>query len=83
MFDVDNSKSNSGCVYTLNGGVVCQKSPKQDTTTDLTTAAEYITVVEVAKEGVQMKKFITDLGVELTSEELIPYIATTMGQLLK
>ena len=47
------------------------KSSKQDTTTDSTTKAEYIASVEVAKEGVWMKKFITDLGVVPSSKELI------------
>ena len=69
--DVDDSKSNSGYVYTLNGGVVCWKSSKQDTTTDSTTEAEYIAALDVAKEGVWVKKFITDLGVVPGSEEPI------------
>ncbi|MUG03521.1 Ty1/Copia family ribonuclease HI [Bacillus tequilensis] len=50
--DVDDSKSNSGYVYTLNGGAVCWKSSKQDTTADSTTEAEYIAASDVAKEGV-------------------------------
>ena len=62
-FDVDDNKANSGCVYTLNGGAVCWKSSKQDTTSDSTTEAEYIAASDAAKEGVWMKKFITDLGV--------------------
>ena len=32
---------------------------------------EYIAIVEVAKEGVWLKKFIIDLGVVLSSEESI------------
>ena len=58
-------------MYTLNRGVVCWKSSKQDTTADSTTEVEYITAVDAAKEGVWMKKFITDLGVVLDNEELI------------
>ena len=50
--DVDDSKSNSGYVYTLNGGAVCWKSSKQDTTADSTTEAEYFAVSDAAKEGV-------------------------------
>ena len=67
--DVDDSKSNSGYVYTLNGGAVCWKSSKQDTTADLTTEAKYIAALDVAKEGVWVKKFITDLGVVPSSDE--------------
>ena len=77
--DVDDSKSNSGYVYTLNGGAVCWKISKQDTTVDSTTEVEYIAAADAAKEGVWIKKFITDLGFGPTSEELIPYIATTIG----
>ena len=67
--NVDDSKSNSGYVFTLNGGAVCYKSSKADTTTDSTTEAEYIVAV---KEGVWMKTFITNLGVVPSSEKLIP-----------
>ena len=70
--DVDDSKSNSGYVYTLNGGAMCWKSSKQDTTTDSTIEAEYITATKAATERVWMKKFVTDLGVVPSSEELIP-----------
>ena len=67
--DVDDSKSNSGYVYTLNGGAVCWKSSKQDTTADSTTEAEYIAASDTAKEGVWLKMFITYLGVVLDSEK--------------
>jgi hypothetical protein len=47
----------------LNGGAVSWKSFKQETTTDSTTEEEYIAASEVAKEGVWIKKFVTELGV--------------------
>ncbi|KAJ8492316.1 hypothetical protein OPV22_014037 [Ensete ventricosum] len=72
QFDIDDSKSNSGYVLTLNGGAVSWKSSKQDTTTDSTIEAEYIVAVEVAEKGVWMKKFIKDLGVIPSSVELTP-----------
>ena len=50
-------------MYTLNGGAVCWKSSKQDTTTDSTTEAKYIAALDIANEGVWLKKFIIDLGV--------------------
>ncbi|XP_061350404.1 secreted RxLR effector protein 161-like [Gastrolobium bilobum] len=61
--DRDDCKSQSGFVYTLNGGAICWKSSKQETTTDSTTEAEYIAASEAAKEAVWIKKFITELGV--------------------
>ena len=77
--DVDDSKSNSGYVYTLNGGAVCWKSSKQDTTADSTTEAEYIVASDAAKEGVWLKKFITDLGVVPDSEEPISLYCDNNG----
>ncbi|KAM1420933.1 hypothetical protein ACFX2I_003246 [Malus domestica] len=55
--------SNSGYVFTLNGGAVSWKSKKQDVIVDSTTEAEYVTAVEAGKEAFWMKKFITELGV--------------------
>ena len=77
--DVDDSKSNSGYVYTLNGGAVCWKSSKQDTIADSTTKAEYIAASDAAKEGVWVKKFITDLGVVPGSEEPISLYCDNNG----
>ncbi|KAK8557936.1 hypothetical protein V6N12_010159 [Hibiscus sabdariffa] len=61
--DKDDSRSQSGFVFCLNGGVVSWKSSKQDTVADSTTEAEYIAASEAAKEAVWIKKFITELGV--------------------
>ena len=61
--DKDDSKSQSGYIFTLNGGAVSWKSSKQETTADSTTEAEYIAASEAAKEAVWIKKFITELGV--------------------
>ena len=61
--DVDDSKSNSGFVFLLNGGAVSWKSSKQEITADSTCEAEYIAASEAAKEAVWMKKFLLELGV--------------------
>ena len=57
----EDSKSQSGYVFTLNGGAVSWKSSKQETTADSTTESEYIAASEAAKEVVWMKLFITEL----------------------
>ena len=61
---------------------MCWKSSKQDTTADSTTEAEYIAASDAAKEGVWVKKFITDFGVVPSSEESISLYCDN-GRLLK
>jgi len=63
MTDPDDFKSQSGFVFTLNGGAVSWKSSKQSTVANSTTEAEYIGASEASKEGFWIKKFITELGV--------------------
>ncbi|KAL4271687.1 hypothetical protein GQ457_13G016940 [Hibiscus cannabinus] len=61
--DKDDSRSQSGFVFCLNGGAVSWKSSKQDTIADSTTEAEYIAASKAAKEAVWIKKFKSELGV--------------------
>ena len=61
--DSDDLKSQTGYVFTVNGGAVVWRSSKQDTTADSTTEAEYIAASEAAKEAVWIRKFIGELGV--------------------
>ncbi|GJX50789.1 retrovirus-related pol polyprotein from transposon TNT 1-94 [Tanacetum coccineum] len=48
--DKDDSRSQSGWVFLLNGGAVTWKSSKQDTVADSTCESEYIAACEVLKE---------------------------------
>jgi hypothetical protein len=61
--DRDDSRSQSGYVFILNGGAVSWKSSKQETTADSTTETEYIAASEAAKESLWIKKFLSELGV--------------------
>ena len=61
--DRDNSCSQSGWVFLLNGGAVTWKSSKQTTVADSTCESEYIAASEAAKEATWLKNFIDDLGV--------------------
>nr|GEX23627.1 hypothetical protein [Tanacetum cinerariifolium] len=61
--DRDDTKSQTGYVFVLNGGAVVWKSSKQSTTAQHVTEAEYIAASEAAKEVVWIKKFIDELGV--------------------
>ncbi|KAK8713554.1 hypothetical protein V6N13_148767 [Hibiscus sabdariffa] len=63
QIDKDDSRSQSGFVFCLNGGAVSWKSSKQDTVADSATEAKFIAASEAAKEAVWIKKFITGLGV--------------------
>jgi hypothetical protein len=59
----DDSKSQTGYMYMLNGGVVCWKSFKQDNTADSIMGAEYMTACEAGKMRVWIREFIDELGV--------------------
>src|SRR5664279_2735528 len=61
--DLDDLRSQSRYVFTLNGGAVSWKSSKQDTVADSTIEAEYIAASEAAKLGVQIRKFLMHVGV--------------------
>ena len=57
--DPDDSKSQSGYVFLLNGAVVSWRSSKQLVVAGSTTEAEYVVASEAAQEAVWMKEFIT------------------------
>ena len=61
--DPDDSKSQNGYMFLLNGGAVSWCSSKQSVVVGSTCEAEYIAALEAAKEGVWMKEFISGLGV--------------------
>ena len=61
--DHDDSRSQLGFVFCLNGGVVSWKNSKQKIVANSTTESEYIVASDAAKEVVWIKKFITKLGV--------------------
>ena len=61
--DPDESKSQTGYVFLLNGAVVSWCSSKQSVMVGSTCEALCIAASEAANEGVWMKEFISDLGV--------------------
>jgi hypothetical protein len=61
--NLDELKSQSGFVFTINGSDVSWKSSKQETVTDSTTEATHIAASESMKEGVWIRKFLIELGV--------------------
>ena len=63
----------------MNGGEINWKSSKQETTSDSTTEAKYITAFEAAKEAVWIRKFIIELGVVSSIVDLIPLYCDNNG----
>ncbi|XP_071718037.1 secreted RxLR effector protein 161-like [Rutidosis leptorrhynchoides] len=60
--DRDDSRSQSGYVFVMNGGVHWRSS-KKSTTAMSTTESEYIAASEAAQEAVWIRKFIYGLGI--------------------
>ncbi|GJT10315.1 retrotransposon protein, putative, ty1-copia subclass [Tanacetum coccineum] len=67
--DRDDTKSQTGYVFVLNGGAVDWKSSKQSTTAMSATESEYIAASEAAMEAVWIRKFISGLGIVPTINE--------------
>jgi hypothetical protein len=63
QIDVDDSKSQSGFVFCLNGGAVNWKSSKHDIVADSMIEAKYIAAFEAAKEAIWIRNFVSELGV--------------------
>jgi hypothetical protein len=61
--DLDDSKSQSGYVFVMNGGAVSWWSSKQSVVARSSTEAEYVATLEAAQEAVWMKEFISELSV--------------------
>ncbi|GJR53988.1 retrotransposon protein, putative, ty1-copia subclass [Tanacetum coccineum] len=67
--DRDDTKSQTGYVFILNGGAVDWKSSKQSTTAMSATESEYIAASEAVMEVVWIRKFISGLGIVPTINE--------------
>src|SRR3954465_10848278 len=70
--DPDDSKSQSGYVFLMNGGAVSWRSSKQPVVAGSKTEAEYVAASEAAQEAVWMKEFISEIGV--VGNELAPMV---------
>ena len=60
--DPDDSKSQTGYIFLLNGGAISWCSSKKSVMAGSTCEAEYIAASEAANEGVWMKEFVSVLG---------------------
>ncbi|KAD4385682.1 hypothetical protein E3N88_25851 [Mikania micrantha] len=82
QIDRDDSRSQSGYVFTLNGGAITCRSSKQSVAQS-TTESEYIAASEAAKEVAWMKKFMTDLVVVPSIRKPIEILCDNTGPLLR
>ena len=62
--DLNNRRSTTGYVFTISGGLVCWKSTIQSIVALSTTEAEYMTIVEAAKEALWLTGLVNELGVQ-------------------
>ncbi|GJY42673.1 retrotransposon protein, putative, ty1-copia subclass, partial [Tanacetum coccineum] len=67
--DRDDTNSQTGYVFVLNGGALDWKSSKQSTIAMSATKSEYIAALEAAMEAVWIRKFISGLGIVPTINE--------------
>jgi hypothetical protein len=72
----DDSKSQSGFVFCINGEAVSWKSSKQDTVIDFMTEVEYIAASKATKEAVWIRNFVSELGVVPSASVLWIFIMT-------
>ncbi|KAK1651200.1 hypothetical protein QYE76_069005 [Lolium multiflorum] len=77
--DPDDSKSQSGYVFILNGDAVSWASSKQCTVAKSSTESEYIAASEASSEAVWMKRFIVELGVVPSALDPLVIYCDNMG----
>src|SRR3954465_860348 len=61
--DLDDSKSQTGYVFMLNGGAIIWRSGKQSVVAQSSMESEYIASCEASNEVLWLKKFVIELGV--------------------
>ncbi|KAK1612974.1 hypothetical protein QYE76_036647 [Lolium multiflorum] len=77
--DPDDSKSQSGYVFILNGAAVSWASSKQCTVAKSSIESEYIAASEASSEAVWMKRFIIELGVVPSALDPLVIYCDNMG----
>src|SRR3954466_9601531 len=77
--DPDDSKYQSGYVFTLNGVAVSWRSAKQSVVARSLTESEYIAASEASQEAIWMKEFIIELGVVPSALEPMSIYCDNMG----
>jgi len=74
--DVDDSRSTSGYVFLMSGGVVAWSSRKQPIVTLSTIEAEYVAITTCACQAIWMKRILKEIGHE-QDEEMVLFCDNT------
>src|SRR3954463_2031446 len=61
--DLDDSKSQTGYVFMLNGGAISWRSGEQSVVAQSSMESEYIAACEASNKALWLKKFVIELGV--------------------
>ena len=77
--DPDDSRSQSGYVFKVNGGAVSYKSCKQSVVAQSTMEAEYVAAAEAANEAAWLMKFVKQLGVFLSARDPVTILCDNTG----
>lgn len=80
--DRDDTRSQTGYVFIMNGGAVDWKSAKQSTIAMSSKEAEYIAASEDAMEAVWIRKFISGLGVVPSNERPMDMYCDNSGAII-
>ncbi|GJU86482.1 retrotransposon protein, putative, ty1-copia subclass [Tanacetum coccineum] len=80
--DRDDTKSQTGHIFVLNGGAIDWKSSKQSTTAMSAIEAKYIAASKAAMEAVWIRKFISGLGIVPTMNEPIKIFCDNSAALI-
>ena len=77
--DPDDSKSQTGYVFMVNGGAVSWRSCKQSTVAQSTMESEYMAASEAANEAVWLRKFVIELGVFPSMQDPVTILCDNTG----
>jgi hypothetical protein len=79
--NLDDSKSQIGYVFMLNGHAVSWKSCKQDLVAQSTMESEYMAASEATSEGVRLRKFIIELAVFASMDDPVDIMCDNMASI--
>ena len=77
--DPDDSKSQTGFVFLVNGGAVSWKSKKQPMVAQSSMESEYIVVADAANEVVWLRNFLIKLGVFPNAQDPVTIYCDNTG----